>query len=118
MVLAVLCTAGAVWTVYWSLKFGLAPRPPLSPVQTAIRFAIVTLAVILLPLRRDSIERTTLVCAVVAAGSSALFGLGFRSTMLDIIRLLFHFFAYSLGIMVSIRLLARLWRVQSIERAA
>src|SRR5438132_5342050 len=81
--LAVVCTAGAAWTVYWSLRFGLAPRPPLSPLQTALRFAVVTSAVILLPFRHDSIERTTLFCTVVAAGSSALFGLGFRSTTLD-----------------------------------
>src|SRR6185295_9883984 len=78
--LAVVCTAGAAWTVYWSLRYGLAPRAPLSPLQTVVRFAMVTFAAILLPLRRDSIERTTLLCAVVAAGSSALFGLGFRST--------------------------------------
>lgn len=108
--LAVVCAAGAAWTAYWSLRFGLAPRPPLSPLQTAVRFAVVTLAAILLPFRRDSIERTTLLCAVVAAGSSALFGLGFRSTTLDVVRLLFHFLAYALGVVVCVRCLARLRR--------
>ena len=63
-------------------------------------------AAILLLFRRDWIERTTLICAVVAAGSSALFGLGFRSTSLDVVRLLFHFFAYALGIVVCVRSLA------------
>ena len=107
LIITVVCSAGAAWTIYWSLRFGLAPRPPLSPLQTAVRFAAVTLAVILLPIRRDSIEKATLLCAVVAAGSSALFGLGFRSTALDVIRLLFHFFAYALGVFVSVRWLAR-----------
>ena len=116
--LAVVCAAGAAWTAYWSLRFGLEPRPPLSPLHTVARFAIVTLAVILLPLRRDSIERTALLCTVVAAGSSALFGLGFRSTTLDIVRLLFHFLAYALGVVVSVRLLARLRRGQSSARAS
>ena len=105
--LAIVCTAGAAWTAYWSLRFGLAPRPPLSSLHTAVRFAVVTLAVILLPFRRDSIERTALLCTVIAAGSSALFGLGFRSITLDVIRLLFHFFAYALGVVVSVRLLTR-----------
>ena len=107
VLLAIFCAAGAVWTAYWSLRFGLTPRPPLSALQTAIRFAVVTLAVILLPYRRDWIERTALLCAVVAAGSSALFGLGVRSTILDIVRLLFHFVAYVLGVVVCVRLLAR-----------
>ena len=108
--LAGVCTAGAAWTVYWSLQYGLAPRAPLSPLQTVVRFAMVTFAAILLPFRRDSIERTTLLCAVVAAGSSALFGLGFRSTGLDVVRLLFHFLAYALGDVVCVRWLARVWR--------
>src|SRR2546423_4537105 len=98
--LAVVCTVGAAWTTYWSLRFGLTPRAPLSPLQTAVRFAVVTLAAILLPLRRDSLERATLLCAVVAAGSSVFFGLGYRSTTLDVVRLLFHFFAYALGVVL------------------
>ncbi|HEV8139937.1 MAG TPA: hypothetical protein VGP81_09200 [Pyrinomonadaceae bacterium] len=114
---AIVCTAGAAWTVYWSLRFGLTPRPPLSTFQTVLRFAAVTSAAILLLLRRDWLERTTLLCAVVAAGSSALFGLGFRSTTLDVARLLFHFLAYALGALVCVRSLARLWRGRSLARA-
>lgn len=104
---AILCAAGAIWTAYWSLRFGLTPRPPLSLLQTVLRFALVTGALVLFPFRRDWIERTTLLWAIVAAGSSALFGLGFRSTTLDIVRLLFHFVAYAQGFVVSVRWLAQ-----------
>lgn len=114
---AIVCTAGAAWTVYWSLRFGLMPRPPLSTFQTVLRFAAATSAAILLLLRRDWLERMTLLCAVVAAGSSALFGLGFRSTTVDVVRLLFHFLAYALGVLVCVRWLARLWHGRSLARA-
>jgi presenilin-like A22 family membrane protease len=107
LLLAIFCATGAAWTVYWSVKFGLTPRPPLSAFHTALRFAAVTSAIILLLFRRDWVERTTLLCAIVAAGSSALFGLGFRSTTLDVVRLLFHFVAYALGLVVSLRWLLR-----------
>lgn len=107
VLLAIFCVAGAAWTAYWFLRFGLTPRPPLSSPQIALRFAVVTFAVVLLPSRRARIERTALLCAIVAAGSSALFGLGVSSTSLDIVRLLFHFVAYVLGVVVSVRWLAR-----------
>ena len=107
LLLAIFCAAGAVWTAYWSLRFGLTPRPPLSLLQTVLRFAVVALALILLLYRRDWIERTALLCAIVAAGSSALFGLGFRSTTLDIIRLLFHFIGYAFGFAACVRWLIR-----------
>jgi len=107
LLLAIFCAAGAVWTAYWSLRFGLAPRPPLSLPQTVLRFVVVALALTLLLYRRDWIERAAFLCAIVAAGSSALFGLGFRSTTLDIIRLLFHFVAYVLGFAASVRWLVR-----------
>ena len=107
LLLAIFCATGAVWTVYWSLRFGLAPRPPLSLPQTVLRFAVVAFALILLLYPRDWIARAALLCAIVAAGSSALFGLGFRSTGLDIIRLLFHFVAYALGFAASARWLIR-----------
>lgn len=107
MFLAVFCAAGAAWTAYWSLRFGLTPRQPLSPFQTALRFALVTLALILLPYRRNWLDRMTLLCAIIAAGASALFGLGFRSTTIDVVRLLFHFIAYALGVIVCVRWLSR-----------
>jgi hypothetical protein len=105
--LAILCAVGAVWTAYYSLRFGLTPRPPLSLLQTVVRFAGVAFASILLLYRRDWLERAALLSAIVAAGSSALFGLGFRSTTLDFIRLLFHFVAYALGFAASVRWLIR-----------
>jgi hypothetical protein len=107
LILALACAQGAVWTAYWSLRFGLTPRPPLPAFQTAVRFAAVTGAVLLWPFRRDPLERTLLLCTVLAAGASALFGLGLRSTANDFVRLLFHFFAYSLGVWVSVRWLER-----------
>jgi len=107
LLIAIICAAGAVWTAYWSLRFGLAPRPPLSLLQTVVRFAAVAFALVLLLYRRDWIERAALLSAIVAAGSSALFGLGFRSITLDFIRLLFHFVAYALGFAASVRWLIR-----------
>lgn len=107
LLLTIFCAAGAVWTAYWSLRFGLTPRPPLSLPQTVFRFAVVTFALVLLAFRRDWIERAALLSAIVAAGSSALFGLGFRSVTLDIVRLLFHLVAYTLGVVASVRWLSR-----------
>jgi hypothetical protein len=101
--LLIVCVAGAVWTAYWSLWFGLTPRPPLSVFQTVVRFVVVILAIVLFWRRRDLMERSALTCAVIAAGSSALFGLGVNSTALQIVRLLFHFLAYSLGAVAIIR---------------
>jgi len=101
--LLVFCIAGALWTAYWSLRFGLAPRPPLSAFQTMLRVLIVALALVLCWRRRDFTERMALVCAIIAAGSSALFGFGVNSTTLQVTRLLFHFLAYSLGIVAIVR---------------
>src|SRR5262245_26688631 len=95
--LLIFCVAGAVWTAYWSLRFGLAPRPPLSAFQTMVRFVVVILALFLWFRTRDFIARSALACAVIAAYSSALYGLGVNSTTLQVVRLLFHFLAYSLG---------------------
>ena len=103
VLVALACAAGAVWTAYWSLRFGLAPRSPLSTLQTRLRFVVVSAAIIRFPIRRDLLERTTLLCAIIAAGSSGLFGLGFRSTTLDVNRLLLHFVAYMLGFVASVR---------------
>jgi hypothetical protein len=97
------CLAGAFWTVYWTLSFGLAPRPPLSAFQTLVRFLVVMTALLLWRSRRDLIERSALACAVIAAGSSGLCGLGMNSAGLQVVRLLFHFLAYSLGVVAIIR---------------
>ena len=109
--LLIFCVGGAVWTAYWSLWFGLAPRPPLSALQATLRFVAVVVAVVLFARRRDLTERSALVCAVIAAGSSALFGLGFNSVTLQVVRLLFHFLAYTLGVVAIVRWFRLRWRV-------
>ena len=101
--LLLLCLAGALWTAYWSLRFGLTPRPPLSAFQTLVRFLVVLLALLLWRLRGDLTERSALACTVIAAGSSGLYGLGLNSIALQVVRLLFHFLAYSLGVVAIIR---------------
>ena len=78
-----------------------------------VRFVVVIVALILCWFRSDLIERTALVCAVIAAGSSGLYGLGFNSTALQIVRLLFHFLGYSLGAVAII-----LWFARGVRRSA
>lgn len=101
--LLTLCLAGASWTVYWTLSFGLTPRPPLSSFQTFVRFLVVMLVLVLWRFRRDLTERGALACTIIAAGSSGLYGLGLNSTGLQVVRLLFHFLAYSVGGVAIIR---------------
>jgi hypothetical protein len=101
--LLLLCLVGALWTAYWSLRFGLAPRPPLSTFQTMLRILVIAVASLLWCQRRDFTERIALTCAIIAAGSSALYGFGLNSTTLQVTRLLFHFLGYSLGLVAIIR---------------
>lgn len=108
--LLIFCLGGALWTAYWSLRFGLAPRPPLSAFQTVVRFVVVILAMFFWWLRRDLIERSALLCAIIAAGSSGLYGLGFNSIALQVVRLLFHFLAYSLGTVAITRWFRTKWQ--------
>jgi hypothetical protein len=58
--LLVFCFAGALWTAYWSLRFGLAPRPPLSAFQTMLRLLVVIVALVFFWRRRDVTERVAL----------------------------------------------------------
>jgi hypothetical protein len=109
-VLLLFCLTGAIWTAYWSLRFGLAPRPPLSEFQIVLRLLVVGLALFLWWRRRDLIERIALSCAIIAAGSSALFGFGVNSTTLQVVRLLFHFLAYSFGALAIVRWFASAMR--------
>ncbi len=102
-VLFLFCVTGAIWTAYWSLRFGLAPRPPLSVFQTLLRLLVVGSAFFLWWRCRDLIQRIALSCAIIAAGSSALFGFGVDSTGLRVVRLLFHFLAYSFGALAILR---------------
>jgi hypothetical protein len=110
--LLLVCFAGAIWTASWSLRFGLAPRPPLSAFQSLARFLIVTLALLFWRRRTDMLERSALACTIIAAGSSGLYGFGLNSITLQVVRLLFHFLAYSLGV-VAINWWFRAKRMQS-----
>lgn len=101
--LLVVCLAGSVWTAYWWLRFGLAPRPPLSAPATVLRFLFVIAALVLWPFRRDLLERSVLVCVVLGGGASGLYGLGVSSIPLQIVRLLFHVLGYSLLAFVIVR---------------
>jgi CHASE2 domain-containing sensor protein len=108
VVALVACIAGAVGTAIWTLRHGLlSERPPLPAWHTAIRVVIVLAAGLLAAVRRDRTERVALVCAVVAAGSSTLFGLGIRAPALFATRLIFHFLAYAIGSVAIGRLLLR-----------
>jgi hypothetical protein len=101
--LLLVCLAGSLGTAYWALRFGLAPRPPLSAPATVARFVVVIVALLLWRFRRDLTERSVLGCAVLGAGASGLYGVGVSSTALQVVRLLFHFLGYSLGVVVIVR---------------
>lgn len=110
MLLLLFCVTGAIWTAYWSLRFGLAPRPALSEFQILLRLIVVGVASFLWWRRRDLIERIAFSCAVIAAGFSTLFGFGLNSTTLQVVRLLFHFLAYSIGAFAILRWFAAVTR--------
>jgi hypothetical protein len=102
-VLLLVCLAGVIWTAYSWWRFGLGFRPRLSSVQTAVRFLIIFISLVLLRLRTNLTERIALGCAVIAAGSSALNGLGMSSHLLQFIRLFFHLLAYAIGAIAIFR---------------
>jgi nitrate reductase NapE component len=107
------CAVGAIGTVVWIWRFGLfAPRAPLSAFGTAVRLAFLVSAVALFLARRDAVERVTLVCVVIAAGSSVIWGLGVQSSAVAAVRLIFHELAYSMGAVAIIRI----WRVLPRQR--
>lgn len=78
-------------------------RPPLPVTQTVLRFLIVVVALGLLWFSRSVLDRVTLFVAAAAAGSTALYGLGYRSTALSAFRLLLHLAAYALVMVVASR---------------
>ena len=101
----------AVDTAMFILRSGLvADRPPLPVAQTVLRIAIVAGAVVFMFIRRDALERLTLLTAAAAAGSSMLFGFGVRSPLLSAFRLVSHLAAYALAAIVAARALAELYR--------
>jgi TRAP-type C4-dicarboxylate transport system permease small subunit len=88
----------AVGTVAQMLSVGLfGQRPPLTSFDTGLRIVIVAGAVTLCCVRRDALERVTLIAGAAAAGSSALYGFGMRSPGLSAFRLLSHLVAYAQG---------------------
>ena len=100
-----------VQTALSILQSGLvANRPALSLLQTAWRVALGAGAAGFLLVRRDPIERAALLIAVVAAGSSVLFGFGLRSPWLSAVRLLSHLTLYALAAIVAWRVVVTIGR--------
>jgi hypothetical protein len=98
-------------TCVYILQNGLvAARPELSISQTMLRIALGAGAMAFLFVRRRPIERTALVMAIVAAGSSTLFGFGLRSPLLAAVRVLSHLVLYALFAIVAWRVLVAMRR--------
>ena len=105
---AVLAASGflAVDTVATIQRTGLVgTRPPLAGLQTGLRIAIIVVALGLLYVCRNILERVTLLMGAAAAGSSALYGFGLRSPGLSAFRLLSHLAAYVLAMIVAGRMI-------------
>ena len=79
--------------------FGL--RPPPSVLHAALRILIAAAALALLYVFQGLLERTALLVAASAAGSTALYGFGLRSAGLSAFRLLSHLAAYALLMSVA-----------------
>jgi hypothetical protein len=98
----------AIDTVAAIARIGLAgARPPLPPLQTALRIAVVVGAFGLLAVVRGGLERITLLVGAAAAGSSALYGFGLRSPALSSFRLLSHLAVYVLAMAVALGRIGR-----------
>ena len=94
----------AIETIGEVLREGIvSPRPPLSAFQTGFRIALVVGAAGLLFVLRHPLERVTLLVAVAAAGASAFYGFGVRSSFLVAFRLLSHLGLYLLAVVVASR---------------
>ena len=103
-------------TVATLQRIGLVgARPPLPVAQTALRIVIVVVALALSYVRRDILERITLLMAAAAAGSTALHGFGLRSAGLSAFRLLSHLAAYALVMCVAGRRAAVALRQPKLE---
>jgi hypothetical protein len=103
LAVAVLLTAQS--SVYILQNGLIADRPPLSLLQTTLRIALGAGAMAFLFVRRDVLERAALASAIIAAGSSALFGFGLRSPLLASLRVLSHLAMYALAAIVAWRVL-------------
>ena len=92
-------------------------RPPLPAAQTVVRILIMAAALGLLRKFRSALDRTTLLLVAVAGGSTAIFGLGYRSAGLSAFRLLSHVAAYALVMVVASRKAAAARRQVTSARA-
>ena len=92
-------------------------RPPLPAAQTVVRILILAAALGLLRKFRSALDRTTLLLVAVAGGSTAIFGLGYRSAGLSAFRLLSHVAAYALVMVVASRKAAAARRQVTSARA-
>ena len=79
-------------------------RPPLSSLQTGLRAVLIAGAIVLLKTFRHPLERSALVMAIAAAGSSFLYGMGMRSPALSAFRLISHLVMYLLVAIAAGRL--------------
>ena len=104
VVLVVALSLTAQATIYILQNGLVAARPPLSAAQTSLRLFLMVGALSFLALRRDLLERATLIVAVIAAASAALFGFGLRSPALSAVRLVSHLVLYAFAAVVA-------WRV-------
>lgn len=111
--------------VMWTVVFGLAvwltietvttianvgltgDRPPLPAFQTALRVVFGAGGLVFFAIRRDPWERVTGILGAAAAGSTTLFGFGFRSPALSAFRLLSHLALFALAAIVAARALSR-----------
>lgn len=81
-------------------------RPSLPMTQTVLRILILAVALGLLRFSRSVLDLLTLLVVAAAAGSTALYGLGYRSSVLSAFRLLSHLAAYVLVMVVASRKVA------------
>lgn len=94
-------------TVQTLRRHGLfGTRPPLSMTQTVLHILIMAVPLVLLSFFRSFLDRMTLLVAAAAAGSTALYGLGYRSAELSAFRLLSHLTAYAFIMVVASRKVA------------
>jgi hypothetical protein len=92
-------------------------RPPLPVAQTVLRILIIAAALGLLCVFRSTLRRLTLLVVVAAAGSTAIYGIGYRSAGLSAFRLLSHVAAYALVMVVAGREVAAARRELILARA-
>jgi hypothetical protein len=105
-------------TIETMLRVGLfGTRPPLPVAQTALRILIIAVALGFLCFFRSALDRMMLLVVAAAAGSTALYGLGYRSAGLSAFRLLSHLAAYALVMVVASRKAAAARRELMLPRA-